>query len=152
MAYLVKEETNISEVPEDTRRIRLLDWNRVSSWAATEYIGHGESMNEYVLFNISASSEAFALRVRGDAMEPDFRQGDIIVVDPLRKPRPGSFVVALDAKGEATFKQYRDLGLDETGEHIFELRPLNQLYPPRRSDREELRVVGTVISHRRDLE
>lgn len=152
LAYLVKEDTNVSEVQESTRRIRILDWNRVGTWAATGSGSPGEEMTEYVLFNISASSEAFALRVRGDSMEPEFRQGDIIVVDPLRKPRPGSFVVAQDAKGECTFKQYRDLGLDERGQSIYELRPLNHLYAPRRSDREQFQIIGTVISHRRDLE
>lgn len=152
LAYLVKEDTNVAEVSSDTRRIRVLDWNRVGTWADLGSSVQGESMPEYVFFNITASAEAFALRVRGDSMEPGFHQGDIIVVDPLRKPRPGSFVVAVDGKGEATFKQYRDLGLGEEGQNIFELRPLNQLYPPRRSDREELRIIGTVISHRRDLE
>lgn len=152
LAFLVKEDTNVGEVQEGTRKIRVLDWVQAGSWAGVAPAFRGDEMQEYVSFNIAASSETFALRVRGDSMEPGFSEGDIIVVDPLRRPRPGSYVVAKDAKGEATFKQYRDLGIDAQGRNIFELRPLNELYPPRRSDREEMTIVGTVVSHRRDLE
>ena len=152
LAYLVKEDVNVVDAQEGTRKIRVLDWIQAGSWTGVTPALRGDEMQEYVSFNITASSETFALKVRGDSMEPEFRQGDIILVDPLRKPRPGSFVVAKDANGEATFKQYRDLGIDARGTSVFELRPLNELYPPRRSDREEISIVGTVISHRRDLE
>jgi phage repressor protein C with HTH and peptisase S24 domain len=98
------------------------------------------------------SSETFALRVVGDSMEPDFREGDVIVVDPLRQPRPGSFVVALtNSSGTAMFKQYRDLGIDERGKRVFELFSLNEFYPPWRSDREAIGIIGTVIQHQRNF-
>lgn len=151
LAYFVKEDTNVAEVQEGSRRIRLLDWSQVGSWRGKLPPDRGEAMQEYVLLNVVASSETFALTVKGDAMKPDFRQGDVIVVDPLRLPRPGSFVVAKDAEGNGTFKQYRDLGLDNEGKQVFELRPMNNLYPPRRSDREGLEVVGTVVQYTRDL-
>lgn len=67
---------------------------------------------------------AYALRVRGDSMEPRFHDGDIIVVDPERTPVPGSFVVVrFDNAEEATFKQL----VVDAGRRY--LKPLNERYP-----------------------
>lgn len=41
-----------------------------------------------------SGGESFALRVLGDSMLPEFREGDIIVVEPDGAVRDGSFVLA----------------------------------------------------------
>lgn len=41
-----------------------------------------------------AASEPFALRVLGDSMEPEFKDGCIIIVDPSATAGEGAFVVA----------------------------------------------------------
>lgn len=51
-----------------------------------------------------AAAEAFALQVLGDAMLPEFSDGDIIVVEPEGLARDGSFVVARWG-GEWSFRQ-----------------------------------------------
>jgi hypothetical protein len=69
-----------------------------------------------------AGAEPFALMVLGDAMAPEFVEGEIIVVEPEGHATDGSFVVApLD--GEWTLRQ---LVRAETGWH---LRALNPAYP-----------------------
>jgi DNA polymerase V len=50
------------------------------------------------------AAEPFVLRVLGDAMLPEFADGDIIVVEPEGLAREGSFVVAR-SEGEWTFRQ-----------------------------------------------
>ncbi len=67
---------------------------------------------------------AFALYVRGDSMEPEFSDGDIILVDPAEPARPGDYVVVrLEAEAEVTFKQ---LVIDGPRRY---LKPLNPRYP-----------------------
>lgn len=69
-----------------------------------------------------SSAEPFALMVLGDSMEPEFVEGDIIVVEPEGLAVDGSYVMAwLD--GEWIFRQ---LARDAAG---WKLRPLNPKYP-----------------------
>jgi SOS-response transcriptional repressor LexA len=53
-----------------------------------------------------SGSESFALRVLGDDMAPEFRHGEIIVIEPGGAVRDGSFVLARHA-GEWLFRQLR---------------------------------------------
>jgi phage repressor protein C with HTH and peptisase S24 domain len=92
---------------------------------------------------------AFALEIEGNSMQPDFRPGDRIIIDPDVSPMPGDFVVAKNGKQMATFKKYRPRGMNERGEQVFELVPLNEDYPTMRSDIEHLRVIGTMVEHRK---
>lgn len=50
------------------------------------------------------ASEPFALRVIGDNMLPEFKDGHIIIVDPAYPPCHGAFVV-VDYRGEYLFGQ-----------------------------------------------
>ena len=89
----------------------------------------------------------FALKVSGDSMTPIFDDGDIVVIDPTRSPKIGSYVVArseLSGMDEATLKQYFEVDFDEEGRTIFELRPLNSMYASVHSVRHKLHVVGVV--------
>lgn len=60
---------------------------------------------EYILTDSDISEYTFALRIEGDSMEPDFKAGDIIIVDPEVEPTPGEFVVARNGGAQATFKK-----------------------------------------------
>jgi DNA polymerase V len=51
-----------------------------------------------------SGGESFALRVLGDDMLPEFRAGDIIIVEPDGALRDGSFVLARP-QGEWVFRQ-----------------------------------------------
>lgn len=96
-----------------------------------------------------SSQWAFFLEIEGDSMLPDFRPGDRVLIDPDVSPRPGDFVAARNTKQEATFKKYRVRGIDESGQEVFELVPLNDDYPVMRSDEHHLVVIGTMLEHRR---
>nr|WP_105660949.1 S24 family peptidase [Cronobacter dublinensis] len=82
-------------------------------------------------------------------MEPDFVEGDVIIVDPELRPGPGDYVVAKNGGDEATFKKYRARGVSESGEEIFELVPLNEDYAVRNSAKEKIHIIGVVVEHRR---
>lgn len=97
------------------------------------------------------SPVAFALVVEGRSMEPEFVDGDIIVIDPHVAPQPGDFVVAkLDRDERATFKKFRSRGLDSEGNPAFELVPLNEDFPTLRVDASNPgHVIGVMVEHRR---
>jgi SOS-response transcriptional repressor LexA len=65
------------------------------------------------------------------------------------QPQPGDFVVAQNGEGEATFKKFRPRGANEIGQLVFELVPLNEDYPTMRSDLMPIRIIGTMIEHRK---
>jgi len=65
----------------------------------------------------------YALRVRGDSMEPKFPEGAILIVEPDESPEPGAFVIVRQNGDEATFKQ-----LMQDGGRRY-LKPLNPRYP-----------------------
>jgi SOS-response transcriptional repressor LexA len=69
-----------------------------------------------------AGAEPFVLMVLGDAMAPEFVEGEIIVVEPEGHATDGSFVVA-QVDGEWTLRQ-----LARNGVH-WQLCALNLAYP-----------------------
>lgn len=99
--------------------------------------------------DIGLSRWTFALDIEGLSMMPEFRPGDRVIVDPEVAPNPGDFVVARNGSNQATFKKYRPRGIDQQGNMIFELVPLNEDYPTMRSDVENLTVIGVLMEHRK---
>lgn len=95
------------------------------------------------------SDSAFALEIKGDSMEPEFHEGDKVIIDPAVRPRPGDYVVAkLHKQDEATFKKYRLRGIDAQGD-IIELVPENGNHPTLRIDADNPgEIVGTMVEHR----
>lgn len=131
------------------RRVPLISY--VQAGAMTEMVASypaGFAL-DWLLTDLELSEGAFALEIQGDSMTPDFRPGDRIIVDPTIKPGPGDFVVAKNGDHEATFKKYRPRRIDEKGEEVFELIPLNDDYPTMYSDVTPIRIIGTMVEHRR---
>jgi len=79
--------------------------------------------------------DAFAATVCGDSMEPDFKEGDIVVFSPLADVTDGcDCFVRLEPEHETTFKR---VFLDEAAGRIT-LHPLNGKYEPRTLPREQV--------------
>lgn len=92
---------------------------------------------------------AFALEIIGESMLPDFRPGEVIIIDPDSAIRPGDFVVAkTDGDEEATFKKYRPRGYDDDNVEIIELVPLNEDYPSETINAARPgRIIGKMVRH-----
>jgi phage repressor protein C with HTH and peptisase S24 domain len=69
-----------------------------------------------------SGSEAFALRVLGTSMEPEFNEGEIIIIEPGGLLRDGAYVLA-QHDGEWIFRQ---LCRNSTG---WTLHALNPAFP-----------------------
>jgi phage repressor protein C with HTH and peptisase S24 domain len=80
------------------------------------------------------------LEIENDSMEPDFKQGDLILVDPDRAADNGDFVVAANGDHHWTFKQLVRDGSD------WYLKPLNPRYQNKLLT-DDIRIVGRVIEH-----
>ena len=94
------------------------------------------SESDPALDNCSAA-ESFALMVLGDSMEPEFVEGDIIIIEPEGLATDGSYVMAWLAD-EWIFRQ-----LAKDGEGGWKLQPLNPRYPSARIP--DLSVIKGVI-------
>lgn len=142
-------KSNVEDAAIGVRRIPVLDYIQAGQWRGVNANAGEEGTEEYILTDLEHPPSTFALHVKGDSMEPEFKAGDDVVINPTLQPRPGDYVVATCETGEATFKQYRAAGRNEHGQEVFELWPLNPLYAPMRSDRQQLAIVGVMVEHRR---
>lgn len=96
------------------------------------------SIEDDLVASACAGGEPYALMVLGDDMLPEFREGEIIVVEPGGVAKDGSYVVAF-VGGEYTFRQ---LVRHAEG---WMLKPLNPLYPNLPLDNLEETIKGVVI-------
>lgn len=91
--------------------------------------------DDYVSVPGVTDPDAFAARVVGDSMQPDYREGDIVVFSPAAKVIDGcDCFVRLEPDHETTFKRV----FMEKTEGQVRLQPLNSNYPPRLLDREQI--------------
>jgi len=149
VSELFNEESNVDVAVIGTRRVPVLDYVQAGAWTQVDSGISESDIRQFVLSSLDLSPSAFAMFIRGDSMLPEYKEGDMIVVDPEVAPRPGDFVVAVNGSGEATFKRYRQRGMNEAGQDVFELVPLNPDYPTMRSDVVHIRIVGTVVEQRK---
>ena len=86
-----------------------------------------------------SSEKTFALRVPDDSMEPEFHEGEIIIVDPTLTGKHNLFLIArMEGDSLATFKQ-----LIIVGNRTY-LKPLNSRYPLIEVQG-DLRICGVVV-------
>lgn len=83
-------------------------------------------------------AEPFALQVTDDSMEPEFRRGCVVVIDPTGVVKDGAYVVA-ELAGELVFRRLR---LDA---HNVRLEALNEEYPSVEVDAGVAAVKGVVV-------
>ncbi len=90
------------------------------------------------------SSGTFALKVKGNSMEPEFFDGDILIINPYLKAEHNDYVVVSNEEWEATFKQLKKYGKTRA------LHPLNPKYEEIELDRSnEYQVVGVVVEKKK---
>ena len=147
LAHKAAEASNVVPVSTtEAKFVPLLNYVQAGLWTSNGHCNYDEMLP--VLFDDVDSM--FALRLRGESMEPEFYEGDIVIIDSSIRPCPGDYVVARNAETfEATFKRYAVKGLDDNGNDVFELVPLNTLFPHLRSDQQPIEIVGVMVEHRR---
>lgn len=145
----VLDKSNVSPAQIGTKHIPLLSYVSAGAWTGAIDAFQPNDAHDWLVTDLELSEGAFALEIKGDSMQPDFKPGDRVIIDPGISPQPGDFVVAKNGEEEATFKKYRPRGVDANGNVVFELVPLNEDYPTMRSDVAPIRIVGTMVEHRK---
>lgn len=134
------------------RRVPILSYVQAGHWREMcEQATAFDGSLEYVAVGVSVGSCAFGLWVRGNSMEPDFKEGDLLIVDPDEAPKAGDFVIAKNGSEEATFKKFRSRGEYDDGSPRFELVPLNDDHETLSTDHTTIAIIGVVVEHRRIL-
>ena len=99
---------------------------------------------------MAKQGKLFALKVRGDSMLPEFKEGDIVIVKKQPDVESGEIAVVLINGDEGTLKRVKKT---EDGIFLYAFNPA--VYEPHfysNADIENLpvRIVGKVIENRRE--
>lgn len=149
--FILYGESSVSNVEYakiDTRMVPILSYVQAGAWTAECTIRSLDGDIQFLQTNLDLSASAFTLIIKGRSMEPEFLEGDAVVIDPDVYPLPGDFVVAENGENEALFKKFRPRGVID-GNEVFDLVSLNPDYPTFRSNEVPIRIVGTMMEHRR---
>lgn len=133
----------------DARRVPLVSYLDAGAWTERRTHFMDNDVGDFLVADVDVSAGAFAVEIDDDSMLAEFRPGDRVIVDPNVPPQPGDFVVAAEVGAAAIFKKYRPRGINDKGEMVFELSPLNEDYPSIRSDLAPTHIVGTMVEHRK---
>lgn len=120
--YLAGDGGNVEDGPALAGRVPLISWVQAGAWQnVIDNLQPGQG--ERIATTWPARAHTFALRVRGDSMEPKFPDGCIIIVEPDDTATPGNFVIVRQNGDDVTFKQL----ISDGGTWL--LKPMNSRYP-----------------------
>lgn len=140
---------NIAPASIGVHRIPIINYVQAGCWTESAECRELDGSIKYITTDLDVGGKTFAVEIKGDSMFPEFAEGDVVMIDPDEQPHPGDFVVAKNGEHEATFKKYKPRGYNDAGQEWFELVPLNDNYPPMRSDVCQIKIIGTMVEHRR---
>ncbi len=108
-------------------RVPLLSWNQAEPFASHDPHSRRtilETVQTWLPIALPNGERVFALPVADDSMEPEFLEGESILIDPTHTANHNDFIIArLAGSPLATFKQLTHHGTNHY------LKPLNQRYP-----------------------
>lgn len=120
---LADVEANVIDGPSIKGRVPRISW--VQAGALSEAVnmyepGYAEEWLDCPFPHSSGPSGAFCLEVRGMSMFPDYRPGELILVEPQIDAAHDDDIVARTPDGQATFKR---LQVTEEGTYLLALNP-----------------------------
>jgi SOS-response transcriptional repressor LexA len=126
------------------QRIPVLGWVQAGKFAPSETADLSPLSPDDYIYSDILGRNLFALKVENDSMEPLFREGDIIIINPNIKAKNGDYVIArLKNQGEVTFKKL--IMKDKK----IALRPLNTKYDDIiLNETEEFEIIGKVVERK----
>lgn len=119
-------------------RVPLISWDALAKYSGESEENFKPETKSWIPVAPKASERSFALKVPDDSMEPEFSEGEIIIIDPMMMGSHNQFLVAREGSNRPTFKRFIDHG----GQKY--LKPLNNRYPMIEV-KGELKVCGVVV-------
>ena len=142
----------IEYVPSDRTKkfIRVPVLGRIPAGIPIEAIEDIEDWEDYPVSDTIRGRQYFGLKVAGDSMEPEYRDGDVLIIQQQDTCNSGDDCAVMVNGDDATFKRVR---LQENG---LTLQPLNPKYNPRFYSAQEVeslpvRIRGVVVEIRRKV-
>jgi len=96
--------------------------------------------DETVRFPDTGQDRVYALEITGDSMEPLYRKGDVVIVQPGAAVRRGDRIVVRTKTGEVTAKE-----LGRRTEMSLELISLNPSHPVRKRAADEVDWIARIV-------
>lgn len=140
---------NVTPASVGQVQIPIISYVQAGCWTESVECRDLDGSIKYITTDLDVGSRTFAAEIQGDSMQPEFVEGDVVLIDPDEPYRPGDFVMAKNGDHEATFKKYKSRGNTSDGHELFDLVPLNDSYPTLHSDICQIKIIGTMIEHRR---
>lgn len=111
------------------------------------------SYDEYLpYFGDYGKDNVYWLKIQGNSMMTDFKEGEYVLINKDRQPTAGNYVAALqEGKEQATFKKYRPKGFDENGVEYWHLVPSNPEFPIIDSRYQPFEVLGVAVERNQKL-
>lgn len=122
------------------RAIPIVGWARAGRDGFFDDTGFPIGAEETVRFPGLGDDRVYALEISGDSMEPVYREGDRVIVQPGAPTRKGDRVVVRTRTGEVMAKE-----LGRRNEQILELVSLNPRYPARTLDAQDVTWVARIV-------
>jgi phage repressor protein C with HTH and peptisase S24 domain len=122
------------------RAIPIVGMARAGADGFFDEAGFPVSADETVRFPDLGEDRVYALEIAGDSMEPMYRAGDIVIVQPGVAVRRGDRVVVRTRAGEVMAKL-----LGRRNEQMVELISLNPAHPPRELAAAEIDWIARIV-------
>jgi len=122
------------------RAIPVVGMARAGAHGFFDDTGFPVGAEETVRFPGLSDERVYALEIAGDSMEPVFRAGDVVIVQPGAAVRRGDRVIVRTRAGEVMAKQ-----VGRRGEESIELISLNPAYPTRKLAMDEVDWVARIV-------
>jgi phage repressor protein C with HTH and peptisase S24 domain len=122
------------------RAIPVVGMARAGADGFFDEAGFPVGADETVRFPDLGEDRVYALEIAGDSMEPTYRAGDIVIVQPGAAVRRGDRVVVRTSGGEVMAKM-----LGRRNEQTVELISLNPAYPARELASAEIDWIARIL-------
>ncbi len=128
---------------KNTRPVPVVSWVIAGKWEAVCDNFQPGDADDWIETEVKGKN-VFALKIKGDSMEPEFKEGEIVIVNPHVEAKSGDYVVVKNDEEEATFKQLKVYGETTV------LHPLNPKYPDiELKKRVKYHIVGKIVEKKK---
>lgn len=136
--------------PRHAKGVRIPVLGRVAAGIPIESIEDVEDWEE-IPESMAKNGEYFALRIQGDSMLPEIRQGDIVIVQKQPCVESGEIAIVLINGNDATCKkiQKQESGITLIGYNTAVYSPT--FYTRKQIEDLPIRILGKVVEVRRKL-
>lgn len=125
--------------------VPVINWKQASEWKTFKHKLRESSWDTWTSTDLPVSEDAFAIEVRGTAMEPRFNEMTMLIIEPQRQPVDRDMVVAAPKNKEsALFKQFL-----KDGDRAY-LKSINEQFKAL-DIASDYHIIGTLIQARMDF-